>query len=74
MFKLQYLTYGKTDVLSDFIKQVNDSYRTRQKPDIFNKQVNNSYRTRPKPDYKNTQDQQTYVTLRTRVQQDLQRA
>ena len=73
-FKLWYLSYGKTDVLEDLIKQANDSYRTRRKPGISNKQVNDIYRTRQKLDYKNTQDQQNYVTLRTRVQQDVQRA
>ena len=53
VFKLWDFSYGKTDVLADFIKQVNDSYRTRRKLDISNKQVNDSYRTRRKPDYKN---------------------
>ena len=36
MFKLWDLSNGKTDVLADFIKQVNDSYRTKQKPDYKN--------------------------------------
>ena len=35
-FKLLDLSYGKTDVLEDFIKQVNDSYRTRRTLDYNN--------------------------------------